>query len=250
VKGRLHTRAVHGDDGIRAFFDAIASSYGERHGAAERLLERRLRLIRRLIGAHAGEVLLDLGCGPGVHLFPLAPGFRRAIGVDLSPQMIAAARRVQAARHDLAHVELHAGDARKLAFLDPRSVDVALCTGALEHVPDKPAVLAELDRVLKPGGRFVCLTVNADHVWHRLGPQLGYELAHLSTDAFLGAAEMRDLIVRAGLEPRELGYWHFVARGDMPPLAGHALELLDFVGRAVAPHRLRGGLYACALKPV
>lgn len=245
----LHTRAVRGNDDIRAFFDGVAAGYGERHGDAERLLARRLRLVRRLVGPHAGGVLLDVGCGPGVHLLPLAPAFRRAIGVDLSPRMIAAAARARAAGAGAGHVELEVANAEDLACIASRSVDVALCVGALEHMPEKPAVLGAIERVLQPGGRFVCLTVNADQLWHRLAPRLGYDVAHLSTDRFVGADELRALMIQAGLAPRTLGYWHFVARGDMPPWAARALELLDIAGRAIAPRRLRGGLYGCAVKP-
>lgn len=244
----LRTRTAHGHDDIRAFFDAVAAGYSECHGSAERLLARRLRLIRRRVGARAGGVLLDIGCGPGVHLFPLAPAFRRAIGVDLSPQMIAAAARVRAARAGTGHVALEVANAEHLACIPPSSVDVAICVGALEHMPDKAAVLREVERVLRPGGRFVCLTVNGEHLWQQLAPRLGYDVAHLSTDRFVGAGELRALIRGAGLEPGEVGYWHFVAAGDMPRWATHALEILDVVGRVLAPRRLRGGLYACALK--
>jgi ubiquinone/menaquinone biosynthesis C-methylase UbiE len=246
---RLQTRAVRDCDDIRAFFDALAAGYREAHGPAQRLLERRLELIRRLIGTGNAKVLLDLGCGPGVHLFPLATDFERAIGVDLSPRMIAAAAEIDRTRGRDARIELHAADAAHLSCVASGSVDVVLCVGALEHMPDHSGVLAELARVLKPGGRFVCLTVNGAQLWYRgIASGLGYDAKHLSTDRFVDADTLRVLSGQAQLQVRELGYWEFVARGDMPPWVAWLLQLAEYVGRVCAPSAFRGGLYVSAEK--
>ena len=249
MKSPLRTRRVRDRDEIRTFFDAIAEHYRDSHGHPARLLARRLGLIRQLIGSHAGGVLLDVGCGPGVHLFPLAADFRRVIGVDLAPRMIAAAsRRCEADRHG-ARIELHTASAEDLGCVAAQSVDVALCTGVLEHVIDKTALLGEVNRALKPDGRFVCLTVNGDHLWYRrLAPRLGYDVKHLSTDAFVGAARLRALLTEAGFDPEGLGYWSFVARGDMPAWAACMLQGLERFGGALMPRALRGGLYVSAGK--
>ena len=250
MSSRLKTLAVDGLDDIRGFFDGIASGYGEAHGDAQRLLDRRLRLIRRLMGPRPGEVLLDLGCGPGVHLFPLAPAFRRAIGVDLSQCMIDVARTTAARRARDTRVELHAADAAQLDCLQPGSVEVVLCTGAIEHMPDQAGALREVARLLKPGGRFVCLTVNGAHPWYRsVAPLLGYDARHLSTDRFLDEPALRSLLRHAQLEPSEVGYWRFIARGDMPAWVAALFELCDLAGHVLPAAQLRGGLYVSALKP-
>ena len=247
---RLTTTHVREPDDIRAFFDAIAGRYRESHGDERRLLERRLALIRRLMGKGCAGVLLDLGCGPGVHLFPLTPAFIRAIGVDLSPRMIALAAQLAGGLDCAPRIELHTADAARLACAEPDSVDVVLCTGALEHMPDQAGVLAEARRVLKPGGRFVCLTVNGAHLWYRwLAPRLGYDARHLSSDRFLDADALQALVRQARLDVRELGHWHFVASGDMPRWAAWALQLLDYAGRLGQAELLRGGLYVSAVKP-
>ncbi len=246
---RLRTRSVQTSGDIRDFFDAIAGGYRESHGAAASLLNYRLALIRRLLAPRLGGVLLEIGCGPGVHLFPLAHSYSRAIGMDLSPNMIAVAEALRRTHPCAADIELHAECAERLISIKDNSADAVLCAGAFEHMPDKPAVLEEVRRVLKPGGRFVCLTLNDDYLWYRrFAPWLGYEVKHLSSDRFLNQAELRALLRGAELGVIELGYWRFVARGDMPSWAAWMLEWLDRAGTVCKPALLRGGLYVCAEK--
>jgi arsenite methyltransferase len=102
----------------------------------------------------AGEIVLDLGCGAGTDLLIAAqmsgPG-GRAIGVDMTPAMLDRAR-AGAAAMGLADVELHHSLIESLP-LEDASVDVVISNGVIDLVPDKDAVLAEIDRVLRPGGR-------------------------------------------------------------------------------------------------
>ena len=67
-------------------------------------------------------------------------------------------------------------DAEKLKAIADESIDLAICIGALEHMLDKRAVLASTYRVLKFGGRFICLTLPADYVWYQaIVPLLGFQ---------------------------------------------------------------------------
>jgi arsenite methyltransferase len=101
-----------------------------------------------------GAVVLDLGCGAGTDLLIAAqmvgPG-GRAIGVDMTPAMLDRARD-SAAEIGLANVELHESLIESLP-LEDASVDVVISNGVIDLVPDKDAVFAEIDRVLRPGGR-------------------------------------------------------------------------------------------------
>jgi 2-polyprenyl-6-hydroxyphenyl methylase/3-demethylubiquinone-9 3-methyltransferase len=213
------------------------------------LLEYRLRLIRRLLAPSFGGVLLEIGCGTGMHLFSVADAYRRAIGTDISPRTIAVAEAARRTHPCAARVELYAEPAERLASVPDETADAVLCVGALEHMPDKPAVLAEARRVLKPGGRFVCLTPNGDYLWYRcIAPWLGLEVRHLTSDRFVNGAEMRRLLEGARLHAVESGYWRFIARGDMPPWAARTMAVLDRVGAAFRPSLLCGGLYVCALR--
>lgn len=101
-----------------------------------------------------GSVVLDHACGAGMDLLLAAQriGPRgRAIGVDLTPGMREAARRACEQAGLAQRVQILAGsfDALPLAAAQ---VDVVLSNGVLNLAPDKPAVLAEVLRVLRPGG--------------------------------------------------------------------------------------------------
>jgi arsenite methyltransferase len=101
-----------------------------------------------------GEVVLDLGCGAGTDLLIAAQmtGPRgRAIGVDMTAAMLDRAR-TSAAEMGLGNVELHESLIETLPLADG-SVDVVLSNGVIDLVVDKDAVFAEIDRVLRPGGR-------------------------------------------------------------------------------------------------
>jgi arsenite methyltransferase len=101
-----------------------------------------------------GQVVLDLGCGAGTDLLIAAQMVGpdgRAIGIDMTPTMLERARQ-SAAEMGLDNVELHQGLIESLPLPD-ESVDVVISNGVIDLVPDKDAVFAEIDRVLRPGGR-------------------------------------------------------------------------------------------------
>ena len=101
-----------------------------------------------------GAVVLDLGCGSGTDLLIAAqmtgPG-GRAIGVDMTPAMLSRARE-NAREMGLENVEVQESLIESLP-VDAASVDVVISNGVIDLVPDKDAVFAEIDRVLRPGGR-------------------------------------------------------------------------------------------------
>lgn len=101
-----------------------------------------------------GAVVLDVGCGAGTDLLLAARRVGphgRAIGVDMTAAMRRRAA-TGAATCGLVNVEVRDGDATRLP-VDDQSVDVVISNGVLNLVPDKPRALAEIARVLKPGGR-------------------------------------------------------------------------------------------------
>jgi ubiquinone/menaquinone biosynthesis C-methylase UbiE len=235
---------------IRSFFDRCASTGSpEQHGHPQRLLEYRLALVRSLARIRPSDVVLDVGCGNGHHLLALAPEVARGIGIDLSPGMIALAR--ARLRHSAwkANLTFEVGNAEELNGIADQSIDLAICVGAFEHMLDKRAVLASIYRVLKFGGRFFCLTPDADYVWYRtIAPVLGFGTKHLSSDRMLTREEFSVLLDQAGFRCSRAVLWTFIPKGDVPALVALLLTMLDVVGRYGQLDSFRGGLALCAWK--
>jgi 2-polyprenyl-6-hydroxyphenyl methylase/3-demethylubiquinone-9 3-methyltransferase len=191
--------------------------------------------------------VLEIGCGHGMHLLGLADAFGYGLGTDISPAMVEVARQRSAGSLWRAKLRFAVDRGEHLHSVADGSMDVVFCVGAFEHILDKARMLAMVFRVLKPGGRFVCLTPNGHYLWYRwLAPWLGLETRHLSTDHFLSRDELAQLLSEAGLRTLSLGYWTFIPRGDMPAPYGTLLHGLDRLGTLVASGTLRGGLVVCA----
>lgn len=102
----------------------------------------------------AGITVVDIGCGAGTDLLLAARRTGptgRAIGVDMTDAMRQRAA-AGAAACGLTNVDVRAGDATRLP-VDDRSVDMVISNGVLNLVPEKTRAVAEIARVLEPGGR-------------------------------------------------------------------------------------------------
>jgi arsenite methyltransferase len=117
------------------------------------------REVRRLLAPRPGERIVDIGAGPGFLAAELAAEGARVVAVDPSASM----RELARARGDFA---IEDGSAEALPLPDG-SVDAAVATQVLEYVPDVSGALAEIRRVLRPGGRVLLLDTDWDSVvWH------------------------------------------------------------------------------------
>jgi len=154
----------------------------------------------------------DLGCGTGQVSAALAPFVARVIGVDGSAAMLQAAKkRLQ----PFENVELRRGDLESLPIDDTR-LDAATLMLVLHHVPEPDRALAEVARVIKPGGRLVVVDMlphdrdnyrqQMGHVW------LGFSDEHVR--ALVEAAGFEDIrVVALPPDPRAKGPALFVAAG-------------------------------------
>jgi 2-polyprenyl-3-methyl-5-hydroxy-6-metoxy-1,4-benzoquinol methylase len=103
--------------------------------------------------------LLDVGCGNGDHLSRMRGYGWEVAGIEPDP----AAARVARDRHGL---EVHEGTVEDAPFA-ARSYDALTCCHVIEHIGAPQAFLRSMVRFLKPGGRLVIVTPNADSLGHR-----------------------------------------------------------------------------------
>ena len=199
-----------------------------------------------------GERVLDVACGTGVvaRLAAERVGDTGAVaGLDLNPGMLAVARSVTPS--DMT-IDWHEASAEAMPLSD-ESFDVVLCQLGLQFVPDKPAALREMQRVLVPGGRLIINVVGpkprafailAEALAHHIKPETsGFvdvvfslhdpgELQHL-----ISGAGFRDVAVQSDtrtlrLPAPEEFLWQYV---QSTPLA-NAVAQVDDESRVALEH--------------
>jgi SAM-dependent methyltransferase len=128
-----------------------ASSLGRAYAAS---LER---ILRPWLAAAPAEVVLDVGCGPGLAIERLFPKQWGVVGLDCSLDM---ARRALARSHRTIVV----GSVEQIPFRDGR-FDLAFCVNCLEFVEDREAAFREIARILRPAGTAILGVLNRHSIW-------------------------------------------------------------------------------------
>lgn len=158
-----------------------------------------------LLDPQPGERILDLGCGDGVLTAELVAAGAEVVGVDRSPEMVAAA----VARG----LDARVIDATALTFAE--EFDAVFSNAALHWVPDADAVLAGVARSLRPGGRFVA------------------ELGGHGNVAALGTA-LSAVLGRRGIDTSAVSPWYFPtveAYAERLAAAGFAVDRISLIPR-------------------
>lgn len=182
-----------------AGYAAWAASYD---GQGNRTVTAEEPAVRELLAPLAAGLAVDAGCGTGRHTAHLADLGHAVVGVDASPEMLLLAR------ERVPEAELRTGDLRALPVEDA-TADVVVCALALSHLPDLGAV-AELARVLKPGGTLVlsnphpfATAVLGARAWCRTPEGERVEIPEFAhpVGAYLDAFAAGGLTARRCLEP-------------------------------------------------
>lgn len=135
-----------------AAYDPIAEWYDERVGAGGPASDPVVGAVLELAGDVTGLRVCDLACGQGLVARELARRGARVVGIDLSVRLLEFARRHEAA--EPLGVFYQQEDAQELSGVEDESFDGVVCNLALMDIPDLPATLAAVQRVLRPGGWF------------------------------------------------------------------------------------------------
>ncbi len=127
-----------------------------------------------------GKKILDVACGAGGPVLRIAALTGSSVaGIDVHPQAISTARALATERGLSARAEFQVADATKQLPFPAAALDAVICIDAINHLSDRPRVIAEWARILKPGGRI--LFTNATTV---TGPLTNSEIAIRSSASF------------------------------------------------------------------
>lgn len=148
-------------------FDPEVSRQVEAIYVTPDVVEQR-KVVRAELALQRGERVLDIGVGPGLLAAEMATEVGsegRVCGIDISDSMLAIAG-TRAKAPGSAEMELCEADANHIPYPD-ESFDVVVSTQVFEYIEDIPGALAEVRRVLCPGGRVLLLDTDWDSVvWH------------------------------------------------------------------------------------
>lgn len=143
-----------------AAYDAVAEAYAAENDSSLLNSYYNRPAIRSLLGDVAGRHVLDAGCGSGPILVDLLEGGASVVGIDGSQALLDIARRRVGPDVDLRVADL----AAPLPF-DDATFDDVVCSLALHYLQDWQAPLAEMRRVLKPGGRVILSVEHPFAMW-------------------------------------------------------------------------------------
>lgn len=130
-----------------------------RNPLQDKLNDRIMNRIMARLGLEPNALLLDAGCGTGDHSIGIVRRGFRCVGVDISENVLAKARK-NVARHALeTKVEFRCESLENLSFSDS-TFDAVYCRGVLMHIPSWEKAIFNLCRVLKPGGKIVIMESN------------------------------------------------------------------------------------------
>lgn len=151
-EGSMHDAKVKHNQTIIEQFSQQAVPFAKKPGHSDSM-----PMLIEISGVSAGDEVLDVACGPGLVACAFAPHARQVTGIDITPKMIEQARRLQGEKQ-LNNLTWQVGDVLPLPFPEA-SFSVVLTRYSFHHFLNPDAVLAEMVRVCRPGGRVLVADV-------------------------------------------------------------------------------------------
>ncbi len=151
----MTTQPTHADR-IRAQFDKQAAAYAKLDFASEMVSLQRTAGFTRV---GSSDRVLDVACGPGFLTMALAMTGAMAVGLDFTPAFLALGQR-ETRERGIGRCSRARGLVECMPFPDA-SFDASICRAAFHHFPEPAAVLHEMKRVTKPGGKVFVLDMLA-----------------------------------------------------------------------------------------
>jgi ubiquinone/menaquinone biosynthesis C-methylase UbiE len=195
----------------RALWDKMAAGYDGR--TLDRFEDAYDQSIQRTIAAlEPSDRVLEIGCGTGIITLGIAPHVAGVTGTDISPEMIAVARK-KAQSRDVDNVSFRVADGYDLPF-DTESFDAVLVFNTLHVVKEPETLLKEARRLLRPGRPLITATdCYAEPVPLRIRLMLAAQtlLNWLGVIAFMRnytRSELRQLMMRNGFTVEEMAVLH------------------------------------------
>jgi ubiquinone/menaquinone biosynthesis C-methylase UbiE len=198
----MRKQTIDRDTANTAYFDRWAAGYdGGRIGPWFRYTQD---LAIGALQLTPSSRVLDVGCGTGaavLRMATLVPA-GKAYGIDISPAMIARAQSKLPNQLAL-QVEFRCAASDAIPYPDG-SFDHALCTNSFHHYPDPLRSLAEISRVLTPGGQLVILENAPDLSWYTWAWDRVLRLLEKGHVRYYPSRELGDMLHRAGFVSVEL----------------------------------------------
>ena len=233
VRDRRRAEALQAErqDAAQAYFQSHAADWDKIRAlhVAETEVET---AVSAALGPGPFDLLIDIGTGTGRMLELFAPRFRRGIGLDLNPAMLAYAR-AKLERAGLTHAQVRQGDIYDLPLAD-KTTDAVVMHQVLHFLSDPQRAIREATRVLAPGGRLLIVDfaphdlefLREDYAHERLGFAATAVNQWLS-DLGLDVLETRELAGADGANKDQLTVSLWLATrpgGTTSPAKAHTLE--------------------------
>ncbi len=179
----------------------------------DRLIEMPPARLVELLELSGAETVVDFGAGTGMYALPIADALPQGelVAVDEQPVLLERLREKVAAHPPAGHVRIVVNEGGRVPLPDG-AADRLLMINVLHHIHDDPAALAEVLRLVAPGG--LLLTAEFARMERPVGPP---------NDHVLALEDLREAVTRLGLRersvygPGEVGRYHNVIVAEKPP---------------------------------